>query len=212
MKALQIHQLRRSIEQLQRRVRQIEMTVEGDRLLGFANMCYRYFEAGAKEHREIKVRLLAAACAHCADATNTDPYDTQLEFFDVVERLQPFHMVILKHVEELERSERAKAPDKGWQGTSFETILSAGLKLPEPNKLWLTKALITLNQVNTIIVWGGAPLTRGKDGRSYTVVEPLHVTQHASMGISQFGTRLLRYVEAALDDDPNQESSPEGAC
>ena len=63
-------------------------------------MSIRYFEAAMKEHREFKLHLLAAACAHCADRDNTDSFDEQLEFFDAIERLQPFHMVILKYIDE----------------------------------------------------------------------------------------------------------------
>ena len=155
LKALQLRQLRRSVEILQTQLREVQLTQEGERLLGFGNMCYRYFEAGAKEHREFKLAMLAAACAHTADANNTDRYDEQIGFFDAVERLQPVHIQILNHLDAHYNEITDGRCNHTAHPACFDDLFAADFAFPVPADFWLRRALVTLYREDTIMLWGG---------------------------------------------------------
>ncbi len=160
-------------------------------------MSIRYFEAAMKEHREFKLHLLAAACAHCADRDNTDSFDEQLEFFDAIERHQPFHMVILKYRDENHVEKLSDGSHKHELNCTFDELMNPPFSLPEPRKSWLANALIRLQSLNTILVWGGASTTTNKKGWHETVTDPWPVVQNGRIGLVMFGCRLLKYLERA---------------
>jgi len=196
-------QMERALHCLEARVRRIEITHDSERLLGFANMCYRYFEAGAKEHREIKLKMLASACAHCASVHNQDPFDTELEFFDAVERLQPFHMHLLKHLDVHHSTKHADGHEHP-ASASYDEFMSAGFEIPSPARLWLTKALIALRDSVAIFVEG--PGFGVRKGYTYPVTDATLVVQNGGIGLTSFGCRLLRYVEGAMGEGDAESS------
>lgn len=195
MKALQFHQVKKSVDMLQRELRKVRLIVEGERALGFANMCYRYFEAGAKEHRELKLRMLAAACAHCGDQRNVDRYDEQIGFFDTVERLQPVHLQILQHlnVNYPRQADRKPSPAR------YDELFEYGFPLPEPNDFWLSQILADLHRENTIILWGGLGHAMSNDGRTLAVAHSIDsMIRNGDIFLHVYGHHLLGYVENAL--------------
>jgi hypothetical protein len=199
--ALRLKQVEHALTVLKDRVRRIEVTPDGERLLGFANMCFRYFEAGSKEHREIKLSILAAACAHCAEVGNLDPFDVELEIFESIERLQPFHIAILHH---LDKHHTVPSTDAGHQHpptATYEELLDVSLGDAVEREVWLPKALLTLRDMSAIYVQGGSAVGATTRGRFAPIVDPNHVVQHGKIGLHRFGCRLLRYVKSALDDE-----------
>jgi len=193
MGAIRLRQLERSIVFLDNRMRQIELTQDGERLLGFANVCFRYFEVGSKEHREVKLKMLAAACAHCASSKNTDSFDLQLEYFDVAERLQPFHVSILQYLDEKYSVTMPDGKhDHPFKGT-FKELLS--LNIDEANQdLWLTKSLIALRDMSAIYIKDGASNTVNEEGNFVPMVEPYSIVRNGKIALGTFGCRLLRYL------------------
>ena len=194
MKALQFHQVKKSVAMLQRELRKVQLIVEGERAPGFANMCFRYFEAGAKEHRDLKLRMLAAACAHCGDQRNVDRYDEQIGFFDTVERLQPVHLQILNH---LKVTYPAQADGKA-SPASYDELLAHGFPLQEPNDVWLRQSLADLHRENTIVLWGGTGPFKRKDDRFEMASSIDNMIRGGEIYLHVYGHHLLRYVESAL--------------
>ena len=200
MKHLGAYKMNRCIRAypiLEKRVRELEDRFDHGKAENFCSMSIRYFEAAMKEHREFKLHLLAAACAHCAVRDNTDSFDEQLEFFDAIERLQPFHMVILKYLDEHHVEKLSGGRHEHHLTCNFDELMSAPFRLPEPRKHWLANALIRLQNLNTILVWGGGSTTTGKHGHLETVTEPWHVVQNGRIGLVMFGCHLLKYLEHA---------------
>ena len=200
LSAIREMQIRRALEHLELRVRHIEVTRDPERLLGFPNICYRFFEAGAKEHREIKVKMLASACAHCADASNTHSFDQQLDILDAVERPHPFHVRLLSylhthHVEHLPDGRDRLLPE-----TTFKELLNEPFGLPEPQDLWLGKGIVPLQQVAAVQIQSGGNML-GNDGFVYAVTDPLMAAKGGKIGLTPFGCDLLRYIHGALDED-----------
>ena len=203
LKLFQIRQLRRSVELLSERLRRVEIALDREHVDGFANMCFRYFEAGAKEHRDIKLRLLAAACAHCADGNNTDSFDIQLEVFEAIERLQPFHMHVLVYLAEnssvVNPSPRQRQRPEG--GCSFRDLCEASLAVPDPRPLWLAKTLVVLNQMSAVVIQGGSRAMLTSSGLMAMNSDPISTAIHGSVGITEFGTRLVDYVKTPTASD-----------
>lgn len=197
LKALQIHQLKRAVEVLQLELRKVQLLVEGERALGFANMCYRYFAAGAKEHRELKLRMLASTCAHCGDQRNVDRYDEQIGFFDTVERLQPAHVQVLKHLRDsYPESEGGKR-----NPARYKELLAVDFPLPKPQEFWMRQALADLYRENTIILWGGIGAVMRDDGRFAMASATDNMIRDGEIYLNTYGRELLRYVESALTDN-----------
>lgn len=200
LRALRIRQIERSLEALSDRLKRIEMTTDGERLLGFANMCFRYFEAGAKEHRDLKLRILAAACANTAESENHDSFDVQLEYFDLIERLQPFHIAILHH---LSTHYTHPKPDGGHTHDTtaqFKELLKINFGLDEPKDLWLAKALLLLQHELCIVVSGGG-MTIDEGTHTMRPLLPEELVQSGGLGLSNLGCRLLHYIQSALMDE-----------
>jgi hypothetical protein len=201
LSAIRIRQIERSIVCLKERLRQIELTLDGERLLGFANMCFRYFEAGAKEHREFKLKLLASACAHSAAADNTDPFDVELEVFDAVERLQPFHIRLLHYLQEHYVEPRPGGAHRHIAGASYGELKSANLGIQSDVDIWLLKGFLTLREMDAVYVEDGSGLTSGKEGYARPIVEPEDIVRSGKIGLAHFGCRVLHYVKKAISDD-----------
>ena len=201
-----VMQIRRALEHLELRVRHIEVTRDPERLLGFPNICYRFFEAGAKEHREIKVKILASACAHCADASNAHSFDQQLEILDAVERLQPFHARLLSHLHTHHVQELPGGGHRHLPEATFQKLLDQEFGLPDPPNVWLGKALFTLQQMSAVCIPLGGMMV-GPDGALHPVNDPLMNVQHGKIGLTVFGGELLTYIRAALDENENSPSS-----
>jgi len=198
---IRVVQVERAYAVLQEAVRRIEQTQDAERQIGFVNMCYRYFEVGAKEHREFKLKLLAAACAHCADVHNTDSFDIELEVFDAVERLQPFHISILNSLDE---KHTVRRPDGGHEHpatATFEELLALPIEHVPPQDLWLTKALLTLRDMMAVYIQGGSGIARRPDGRMTPIVEPEQILRSGRIGLGEFGCKLLRYVKSAFEGE-----------
>lgn len=168
----------------------------------FANVAFRVFEAGAREHREFKVRLLAAACAHTANESNRDPFDVQLEMIEAVDRLQPFHVVMLKYIDD-HHSQKDPATGCHQHNTtcSFDELVEADFDVPEPRRLWVSQSILLLNQVGAIRMFGGGTPMPNASGDIVINVDLTSVAEHASIGLSAFGCKLLRYVANAFSDD-----------
>ena len=199
--AVRIRQLERSVHRLEDQLRQVEITHDAERVLGFANMCFRYFEAGAKEHREIKLKMLAAACAHCADASNLDPFDVELEVFDAIERLQPFHLLILRYLDDRHTQPKAGGGHEHLYTCTFDELLALPCADCPNQEAWLSKAILSLHEMAAVRVVGGTSIGRTNGGRWAPVVEPSLVVRSGKLGLDVFGCKLLKYVKNALDAD-----------
>ncbi len=211
LKVLQMRQLQRSDEILREQMKKIQMTQEAERHLGFANICYRYFEAGAKEHREVKLKILAAAAVHTADTTNTDSFDIERDILDTVETLEPHHIYLIRY---LDRHHTQRQADGGLihvAEATFDELLGSGIAFPEPARLWLARSLVVLSQTSAIIVEGGGSVARGPSDecpRRLTIrTDPFHVIKTGRIGLSSYGCKILRYVEKGLMEN---ESRPKG--
>jgi len=198
---LRRHQLEKSCSELNRRMRQIEVTQDKQQMLGFANMCYRYFEVGSKEHRELKLRMLAAACAHCANAHNPDPFDIQLEMCDAIERLQPFHFAIMRYLEDRCTGPRPNGGRRHPKLATFQELSEAGLSQEESDEFWLLKALVVLVDMGAIDLEKGSFMGMGKEGWQAVQASPFHVIPHDKIGLTRFGGQILRYVRSAIEDE-----------
>lgn len=201
LSAIRVRQIEWSLVRLEDRLRQIELTQNGERLLGFANMCFRYFEAGAKEHREIKLKMLAAACAHCADASNVDPFDVELEVFDAIERLQPFHLLILRHLDERHTQPRAGSGHDHLYTCTFDELSRLPCADGSNQEVWLAKAILTLREMAAVRVVGGTSTGKTDRGGWAPVVEPAIVVRHGKIGLDAFGCKLFKYVKSAIEAD-----------
>ncbi|MDO8631142.1 MAG: hypothetical protein Q7R41_11680 [Phycisphaerales bacterium] len=198
--ALRIRQLERSVQRLEDQLRRVEITQDADRMLGFANMCFRYFEAGAKEHRELKLRILAAACVHCAATENADPFDVELEIFDAVERLQEFHMAILMHLYKNHTVHKPTGKHEHVATAAFAEFQHLDPGISAENDLWVSKALLTLRDITAIRIEGGSGVVKNDSGRFAPVVEPEVIVRTGKIGLAPFGCTLLTYVRNAFDE------------
>lgn len=208
---LRRRQLEQAFECLNRRLSKIERIVENERALGFANMCFRYFEAGAKEHREIKLKMLAAACAATADADNSDSYDISLDIWDAVETMQPFDVRLLRWVrtnaQRIDKDEQSMINRFNPAVCSFKEIASANWDRPQPKRMWLAKSILRMNALNILTVEGGSMAMVDRNERTQGV--PLRTTndelllkvQRADIGVSAFGEKILQRLKRVTEEN-----------
>lgn len=202
LKTFQLRQMRQALEALRKQLNRLEMRQGDLASVEFANMCYRYIEIGAKEHRHMKLHILAAACARIADADYDVPYDMQLDLFDLVEGLQPHHVEILKHLHDNYNEVVDGKCNHFKRPARFDDILAAKLPFPPPYEdFWLRKALIKLERDDLVAIVGGSGLRKNRDGE----MEPWHYLdtsiREADIHLSPYGCRVFTHIQRAFDDD-----------
>lgn len=193
---IRLAQLERAYERLESALRNIEINQDAERQLGFVNMSFRYFEAGAKEHREIKLAILASACAHCAEVSNDDPFDAQLEYFDAIEKLQPHHLRILAYLEKHHTEPSTEGRHTHPASAMISELAKENFGIPEPQEMWLVKSVLTLRDLTAIRIVGGSGMAR-VGARFAPIVEPDQIVLRAKIGLGRFGCRLFRYIKNA---------------
>ena len=162
----------------------------------FADIAFRYFEAGAKEHRDVKLRILAAACAHCADSCNTDPFDKMLDFFEAIERLQPFHFRILDYLDAKHfREPKEKGGHTHLTNATLEGVAESLGVADKDERRWLIRALVQLHEMGLVQLGRDAFMTvHPGSGRAGPVTSPYIVFLMSPFGLTMFGCQLLGYV------------------
>lgn len=192
---------------LKDRMRTIERTVEGERALGFANLCWRYFEVGAKEHRDLKLKMLAGVCACAADRKNTEAYDVELDIFEAVERMHPFDVEVLRFVL---RNSRYMDHDTlvnrlNCRTCSFDEIAQVLGVHAEYERTGLAKSILRMNDLTILTLEGGsfATYSRRVKNKGQPVLtsndEPLLKVRRGDIGVSPFGRKVYDRVRDAGD-------------
>lgn len=197
---LRLRQVERAVTHLQAQLRNVAIDSDLERQLAFGNLGIRFFEAASKEHRDIQLAILAAATVQPLNAKNSDPFDIQLEFFGVIERLQPFHVSLLAYISEHHTREKPGGHDHLFTAT-FQEVLGTGLQLPKPRETWLSAALVTLRELDLLRFQLGGMAQGGGYGFS-PVTEPYLIVQNSTFGLSEYGCKLLGYVRNGIEPEP----------
>lgn len=207
LRSIRITQLERAVSILQDTFRTIECTQDDERIVGFANMCYRYLEIGAREHREMKLRILAAACVRFADSQRPSMFDDQEEVFRTLEDLQEYHVEILKHIDDNYTTRDANGKCNHDLPTNFVGIAEAGFAEPgnAASTGRLELALATLVQRNALALGNVGPQISREDGAARSIVDPLQLVRVADIRLTAFGCGIIDSVRSAFDAGDSQD-------
>lgn len=194
---IRLNRLERAVHSLQVRVKDIELATDELRINGFVDIFVRYLECAAKEHRATKVKILASACAHVADANNKDSFDTVVDIWDAIERLQPIHVEVLKYLEEHHTQPDAKMGHTHLLTAKFCNLTST-VAFPESvTDHWKVRVLMQLRDLGLISLSSDSVFTINRDGEGVVESSPFVLFQNIPFGLSIFGCALLRYVQRA---------------
>ena len=209
--ALRIRNMERLVSQIQKRLEHVELDQKRIETDEYGYLAYRILEKGIREHRDIKLRMLASALLHAGSQDCTDTFDTQAAFAEIVDWLEPWHMPILQYLRENHCKELADGRVKASATARFDEILQHNSSLPtNQERPWLMNALLGLNDRNLIrIIGGGGSYTKssGKGkGLLFDLTDRATIMEGAEIGLTRLSIDLLRYLQHAFVETEHEES------
>lgn len=215
--ALRIRNVERLIGQIQKRIECVELDLRRIETDEYGYLAYRILEKGIREHRDIKLRMLASALLHAGSQNCTDTFDTQAAVAEIVDWLEPWHIPILQYLRENHCEESADGRLNAIARATFDELLSKNPLFPRNReRAWLKHALFGLNDRNLIrIAGGGGRYTKssGKGkGRLTDVTDRGAIMERAEIGLTQLSIDLLRYLQHAFVETEHEEAGLPADC
>ena len=208
--ALRIRNVERLVSQIKKRLEFVELDQKRIETDEYGYLAYRILEKGIREHRDIKLRMLASALLHAGSQDCTDTFDTQAAFAEIVDWLEPWHMPILQYLRENHCEELTDRRVNAYATARFDEILDHNPSLPAAQtRLWLTHALFGLNDRSMIRIIGGGGQYLKPSGEGAGCMEALTdratIMERAEIGLTQLSIELLRYLQHALVESEQDE-------
>lgn len=173
---------------------------------GFAHFASRVFEKGAREHREMKTKMLASVLVYGVSKPCRDEFDVQIDFLETVDWMQPWHVAILRYLRKEHSEDLPDGAVRVSATATFEGFSEQNLGLPATHKNeWLIHALLGLWDHNLIrAIDGGAQYTRSRPpnrGSMNYDTDRASILKHSKIGLRQLSVDVLRYLEFAWQDE-----------
>lgn len=208
--ALRIRNVERLVSQLAKRLEYVELDQKRIETDEYGHLAYRILEKGIREHRDIKLRMLASALLHAGSQDCTDTFDTQAAFAEIVDWLEPWHVPILQYLRENHCEESADGRISAFARATFDELLSQNPLFPRNReRAWLKHALFGLNDRNLIrIIGGGGSYTKSSgEGKGWLtdITDRGAIMESAEIGLTQLSIDLLRYLQHAFVEEEREE-------
>lgn len=208
--ALRIRNVEQLASRLQKQIEFVKLDLERIKSDEYGYLAYRILEKGIREHRDIKLRMLASVLLHAGSQDCTDTFDTQAAFAEIVDWLEPWHMPILQHLRENHCEEPVDGGVKAHTTAGFDEILQHNSFLPKTKaRSWLMNALLGLNDRNLIRIIGGGGSYIKSSGKGAGLMEDVTdratIMERAQIGLTQLSIDVLRYLHYAFVETEHEQ-------
>lgn len=208
--ALRVRNVEMLVSQIQKRLKHVELDLKRIETDEYGFLAYRILENGIREHRDIKLRMLASVLLHAGSRSCTDTFDTQAALAEIVDWLEPWHVPILQYLRENHCEELADGGVNACTTARFDEILQHNPSLPTAKaRPWLINALFGLNDRNLIriIGGGGSYIKSSGEGAGWMedVTDRATIMERAEIGLTQLSIDVLRYLQHAVVETGHED-------
>ncbi len=203
--ALRIRNIEKLVQHVEKRLNLVELDFKKIETDEYGYYAYRILEKGLREHRDIKIRMLASVLVHTASKDCNDDFDTQLELLEFVDWMELWHVNILSYLRDNHCDNLPDGNIKTMVKATFDELIKNASQLPRGRENpWMKNALLGLNDRNLIRIIGGGGVyiksSGERKGYQEYITDRGTMMERAEIGLTQLGIDLLQYIRHASDD------------